>query len=221
MDLWLWGILSALLVGLLLLYVKAEIGIILHEDESGQGLQLRIQAPFYNFENYYDYSEPALSLPESFLLAVVEENIAGHQNSSDEYNNNYHLSSRGNGFFMPIWRFIKNRKMLRIMRGFTIVEELEWNSRMGSRDALHTGLNTGLCWAIKGSIVGFLSNYCHLAKVKLNVTPDFSIPAFASNLRCILKIRIVHIIIIGAYASAIKVRGFINGITARTARTSH
>jgi hypothetical protein len=162
-----------------------------------------------------------LNLIESFLISHFYEGQA-HPQTTDitSHDEEYPHLLKG-----PIRNFvkfsIKESKILASVLKFLIVDNLEWKSVIGSQDALYTALETGACWAFKGIIIGAMSSRCRLGRLVLDVKPDFITPAFLSNLTCILKIRTVHIIIIEIAIIAIKVRWCIDGIRARTVKTSH
>jgi len=196
---------------------------VVREDESCQGLQVKIHSLFYKMNRCYNYTDPNLRLLESILIAAIERRPTERQTPTVSADKIEAFMQSLKGFpLRNIGRLtVENRDILAIVLRYIIVDELEWISTVGSRDALHTALCTGLCWAFKGSIIGVLSSQCKLGKIMLDVRPDFSTPHFLSNFRCILKMRTVHIIFIEAYASAIKVRWCINGFTARTTQSSH
>lgn len=105
------------------------------------------------------------------------------------------------------------RLMNRTLRYIT-VDELEWKSLTGCENAMMTALSTGFLWMLKGSILCPLSSKCRLKTVHIDVRPDYSRVAFFTTFTCILKIRIVHIIIIAGYAIVLKVRWWMNGFPA-------
>ena len=223
MILWLWGIILFLIISFLLLYIRAEITIVIREDESCQGFEVHIHSLFYKMSRYYNYTDPQLRLLESILMTAIEKRPNDHQTPTVSADKIEAFIQSLKGFpLRNIGRLtIENRDIFAIVLRYIIVDELKWISTVGSQDALYTALNTGLCWALKGSIIGVLSSQCKLGKIMLDVKPDFSTPHFLSNFRCILKMRTVHIIIVEAYASVIKVRWCINGFAAGTTQSSH
>jgi hypothetical protein len=104
---------------------------------------------------------------------------------------------------------------------YVTVDKLEWKSLTGREDAMMTALSTGFLWMLKGSIMGPLSSKCRLKTVHIKVVPDYSKSVFFTTFTCILKIRIVHIIIIASYAIVIKVRWWMNGFPAGKTEPSH
>lgn len=104
---------------------------------------------------------------------------------------------------------------------YLVVERLDWSSGIGLNDAMYTAIGSGGLWAIKGMLVGFLSSKSRLQDINLQVEPDFNGEKVVSHLYCILKMRIVHIILITFYFLVLIVRGYFNGFTARKAEPSH
>ncbi len=104
---------------------------------------------------------------------------------------------------------------------YLVIERLDWNSGIGLNDAMYTAISSGGLWAIKGMLVGFLSSKSRLQDINLQVEPDFNGEKVVSHLNCILKMRIVHIILITSYFLVLIVRGYFNGFTTRKAEPSH
>ena len=104
---------------------------------------------------------------------------------------------------------------------YLVVERLDWCSGIGLNDAMYTAIGSGGLWAVKGMLVGFLSSKSRLQDINLQVEPDFNGEKVVSHLNCILKMRIVHIILIAFYFLVLIVRGYFNGFTARKAEPSH
>lgn len=104
---------------------------------------------------------------------------------------------------------------------YLVIERLDWNSGIGLNDAMYTAIGSGGLWAVKGTLAGVLSSKSRLQDINLQVEPDFNEKKLVSNLYCILKMRIVHIIFIIFYFLVLIVRGYFNGFTARKAESSH
>lgn len=90
------------------------------------------------------------------------------------------------------------------------VENVNWVTHIGLQDAMQTGIGTGILWAIKGVAVSMVSIRSRLEKLTLKITPDYNSQIFSSNLNCIIRLRIVHIIFIKVYLNYLIVRRYIN-----------
>ena len=78
------------------------------------------------------------------------------------------------------------------------VKQLEWHSRIGIENAAYTGVLVGSCWAIKGSIIGFLTAILHFRVMPLiSITPDFQDERAETAIFCILRFRFGQAIITG------------------------
>ena len=76
--------------------------------------------------------------------------------------------------------------------------ELNWHTQLGAGDAVETATVTGLAWSLKGSLIGFLSNYIKLSvQPRLHITPYYNESKFAMQLDCIFKIRTGYAIVAG------------------------
>ncbi|HZJ84631.1 MAG TPA: DUF2953 domain-containing protein [Syntrophomonadaceae bacterium] len=91
------------------------------------------------------------------------------------------------------------------------LRELEWKSYIGLDDAARTGFFTGVLWAFKGICLSLLRKD-RAFSFQINIYPNFTNTNLSSQLTCILRIRIVHIILIGIAYLFAKVRGEYYGL---------
>lgn len=85
------------------------------------------------------------------------------------------------GFYKIFQRFLKKVQ----------VKEFYWSSTVGIGDAALTGMVTGAVWAIKGSIVGFLTHYLNFKiHPTLVVIPHFQQSVTITELKCMFQFRI-------------------------------
>lgn len=76
--------------------------------------------------------------------------------------------------------------------------KLNWQTTIGSGDAVETATLTGLAWGLKGSIVGYISNYIKLrVQPRLHITPHYQESNFTTDFTCIFKIRTGYAMIAG------------------------
>jgi hypothetical protein len=68
-----------------------------------------------------------------------------------------------------------------------------WNTQIGVGDAPETAVTTGMVWALKSSMAGFLFNRISLeTKPQLQVTPQYNQLYFATEVDCKFRIRHFH-----------------------------
>lgn len=206
-----------LLLGLpivLTCYKKYRVEIILADKDNFQGIQLRFGLPLYRFEQIYDYTDSQLSFLEALVIDRLDRNVA--EKVDWDWERVKQLFDTLNRFkLFSDWEkqtyFIFKKAL-----AYTVVEKINWQSRVGGRDAMWAALHVGLLWAVKGLVMTFIARNSRLEQVKLAVEPDFQSPELNSQINCILKMRIVHIITIAVYLIVWKVRWWINGFTAKT-----
>ena len=195
-------------------YKKYRVEIILADNDHFQGIQLRLGLPLYRFEQIYDYTDPQLSLLEALVIDRWDRSVG--EKVDWNWERIKHLFKTFNRLkLFSNWE-AQTFFILKKALAYTVVEKIDWKSRVGGRDAMWTALHTGLLWAVKGLIMTLLARNSRLEQVELAVEPDFQRPELNSQINCILKMRIVHIITIAIYLIVWKVRWWINGFTAKT-----
>ncbi len=209
-------LLFLLLTMVLFSYVTFRIEIIVTDSDRFQGVQIRFGLPFYRFEQIYDYTDPRLKFFEALLVdrwnkSVGQKRDWTWKNVKDIFkiSKQIHLLS---DWEQQTFYIFKTALV------YTVIEKMIWKSRVGGGDAMLAALHTGLMWTIKGLTIIFLGNISRLKKVQIAVEPDYLSAEFESQIDCILKMRIVHIIIITFYLIVWKVRWWINGFAASTRR---
>ncbi|WP_138753454.1 DUF2953 domain-containing protein [Paenibacillus sinopodophylli] len=76
--------------------------------------------------------------------------------------------------------------------------EWNWNTSVGTGDAMWTAMSTGLVWSVKTSIIGVLSQMVKLkTEPKMNVQPIYQRSAFTTEWSCIAQIRFGYAILAG------------------------
>jgi len=205
-----------LLITLISLLICIEIKLEIREetDLHESLLQLRIhlfKQQIFSFQKELNSNDPNFGLIASLLLEQWENKQTKAKVSQSEHASQRKPFSKL-GRISPYMSVFRDLYSLinRTLR-YVTVDELEWKSRTGCENAMMTALSTGFLWMLKGSVLGPLSSKCRLKTVHVDVRPDYSKTAFFTNFTCILKIRMVHIIIIASYAIVLKVRWWMNG----------
>ena len=190
-------------ITLLFIGIKAELTLTIKDDEDWQGFLVSIDSRYFRINRCYDLSDPSLNLLESSLLALYEKKKNTHTASKE--------SPAAAGNLNPALRWCcllhQHGILRRLFRNLNQINRIEWISTVGGRDACQAALNSGSAWAFKGSLLGWLSTYCKIGKVAVNVRPSFSSTGFISTAKCILTIRLAQIIIIKTCLSVLKSGG--------------
>lgn len=78
------------------------------------------------------------------------------------------------------------------------INHLHWTTTIGLGDAAHTGVIVGAIWAVKGNMIGLISNFMRLADFPhLSVVPVFNQKKTETSFYCIFSFRIGHAIFVG------------------------
>lgn len=207
-------LLLLLLILVLFSYITFRMEIIVTDNDQFQGIQIRFGLPVYRFEQIYDYTDPRLSFLEALLVDRWERSIGSKKDWNWQHIKDiFKISKRIH--LLSDWEQ-QTFNIIKKALGYTVIEKISWQGRVGGRNAMWAALNTGMLWTIIGLGVTFLANISCLKKVQLAVEPDYLSAEFNSQIDCILKMRIVHIITIAFYLIVWKVRWWINGFSANT-----
>jgi hypothetical protein len=196
---------------ILFIYFRVQIIINLQNEKSDLVLLIEVIPPLTRLKRLYRYSGHD-------LFDIIQNNLAVQASPPHRIFAFFIRSKRKLNYLLNNFY-----PALNMMAHFTFIEKLDWKTRVGINDAMYTAIITGLFWSVKGAVISTTSKKSRLQNVTINVQPDFSRAVIATKLICILKMRIVHIMIIGTYAFALKVRRYIIGYGTRktTAKSSH
>jgi hypothetical protein len=77
------------------------------------------------------------------------------------------------------------------------VKEVSINTEIGFNDAAYTALSYGLLWNVNSYILGYISSKENIDKIYINIVPNFQKTIFEIDFDCIIRIKVVNIIIAG------------------------
>ena len=89
-----------------------------------------------------------------------------------------------------------SRTAARLMKTRVSVEEAEINIRIGTGDAAVTAVSTGALWAAAYNFLGVVGRLMYIKKHEVQIVPDYANSVFSPDVKCIIKSRVVYIIII-------------------------
>ncbi|MFJ7678799.1 DUF2953 domain-containing protein [Peribacillus sp. NPDC097206] len=97
-----------------------------------------------------------------------------------------------------IHHIVDLHRIIRHFLGKVQVKEFAWHSVIGTKHAAQTGILTGNCWALKGSIIGLLTTYLNFRVMpSYTITPDFYRKQANTSIACILEFRVGQAILTG------------------------
>ena len=85
---------------------------------------------------------------------------------------------------------------LRLIGKYAYVEKLDLNITVGTSNAATTAVTVGSLWASVYSLLGVIAGIVPVEKHNVNISPDYVNTVFSLSGKCIIKCRMVHIIII-------------------------
>jgi Protein of unknown function (DUF2953) len=151
----------------------------------------------------YTFDVPLIKVDENSPSIVVEEETktGKQENINSEKRSQFFAQDIINGL-KDMEKLLKHVVSLhRIVRHFlkkVTVNQLEWQTIIGTGEAALTGVLTGAVWAVKGSIIGMISHYFKLkVNPALSVQPHFQLPVSQTSFQCMLQFRIGHAIFAG------------------------
>lgn len=194
------------------IFARIRINIIFDKQEKGRGFIAQAFLYFTPARKLLEYRYENLDFR---LISEIDKiTIFSDRLEKITQNNNFKAYLVRSGFH-------DYKKLAKTILHYTIVEKIDWNTDIGLQDAMYTGISTGILWAIKGILVSLINLNSRLEKLHLQVTPDFNKEILRTNLSCIIKIRIVHIIFVTVYLLFLIVRGYFNGYKPGKAEPSY
>lgn len=85
---------------------------------------------------------------------------------------------------------------VRLLKKFVSIALVKVKVRVGTGDAATTAISTGALWAAVYNLLGIIGRIMFIDKHKVEITPDYSSASFNADGECIIKSRVVYIIII-------------------------
>ncbi len=106
-----------------------------------------------------------------------------------------------------IKRLIKLNKSAKYLLRVTSIEKLNWKTKIGFKDAALTGFTVGIIWASKQSILSSPILNINRKKVSVDVIPKYNDYFLDVMFDCIIRFKIVYIIIAGLIVLRAKLKG--------------
>jgi len=88
-----------------------------------------------------------------------------------------------------------------------VIRRLNWDTRIGLDDAALTGISTGILWTFKNLIISFILNHKEIKDLNIDIVPEFNSLVLETDFYCIIKLKMVYIIIAGLNGIKVKIKG--------------
>lgn len=189
---WVWGLLLALgIVLLLVLILPVRLELHYKRENKDDRLHLGVRAFFGLVKLGYDI--PVVAIMERSGAIGFKKDPA--EEMPDKQKGWVTLTTEK---INKIMRHI--RRVLRRVRRFRIalhkfsktfhMESLKWRTKFGTGDAADTAMITGLAWGFKGVLGSYIYRFLSVEKrLQYDVQPHFQAQGFYTELTCIIRFR--------------------------------
>lgn len=193
-----WIVIFSLILGVIifLVFLKLNIEISILKD----GTNDYVKMTFFVLGGLikYRYEIPKIKTKEKSV--VTESSLDADKEMSFE---KIYIKIKG-----LIERYKKNKYIIknavRKLKRKVQVKRFSFEMVIGTSDAAHTALLTGVLWALIGNFNLILCNNLSVEKRKFRITPHYGREVLNFHFNSIFSLRIVHIIIIGIKIITIK-----------------
>ncbi len=189
------GLLIAILI--IILFSSVKIGLFYKREEENDRIKIEIGLlngliPIKIKVPMLKTSEKGLKYQERLQSNTntinQNEKIFTFQDLKDYMQKIQELLERVVGLQKIIIRFLAKTKIIK----------LTWWSRIGTGDAVETGILSGFIWGIKGGIIWVLAHFMVLkTKPSVSIEPSFMTACLYTEFECILRFRIGNAILAG------------------------
>lgn len=151
---------------------------------------------FFSFERVDSENESDILIKYLFIKKKIKPN----HSESDEVGEDEEKPDKGIKYYKKIYKLIKKDALNLIsylLKKAIVFKTINIKTNFGYSDAATTGIMTGVQNAFAYNIMAFFHNNFHVKNWNISVNPDFDNERFDVYFDCILKMKIVHIIIVG------------------------
>jgi hypothetical protein len=169
---WLLLLIPIVIIILLLSYVKLNIIYVFYNGKS----KLKVSTSYF-----FGLIKPEV-IPEGDNKNNKNNQRSTEKNRKDA-NKTFSLQKLSN--YKEIFYYIVDK---------SIIEKLDWKTKVGYEDPFILSMLYGTIWWIKGIINSFILSRVGTEKINLEVIPYYNVNLFNTRFNCIIKIRMVYII---------------------------
>lgn len=197
--------LCLLLLLLLLLFMKITVKIRYYHAKDNDDLSIEIRLLFglIRIKKKFplikvDDNSPSLVVKEETKVKVGED---GPQQKGDKKTKQFTaqelLNTLSNTKEM-LQHVVGFHRIIRYLLSKFQIKDIEWSSIVGLGDAAHTGAIAGAVWAVKGAIIGIVSNYMKMQNMPhIHIYPQFQRNVSETLFKCMIRFRLGHAMIAG------------------------
>lgn len=204
-----WISLIIILVVLILLFMPFYINIKIQRENSNDKIEFRIflLKGFVKFGVEIPFVDIILAGNKPAI--EVKDKIEKGQKEKDVSENKHIIAFRKIMKYIEKALYVKTTLLVvtrYLIRKIKIIKVV-WRSSIGFDNAAITAVLSGGLWSIKGFILSFILNDKEIKDLRLNVTPLYNKNIFETYIDCIIKLKLVYIIIAGLNGLKVKLKG--------------
>ncbi|MBP2241409.1 hypothetical protein J2Z40_001972 [Cytobacillus eiseniae] len=186
-----------ILLLLIILLIVTRLNIYLYYYHNNDNDHLKIECKAWFGLIKYKKDIPLIKVDDnSPTIVMKEEKSAGEQEIETKQYSAKDLLNSMQDTNEILNHVISLHKIVRKFLKKISVKRFEWHTMFGLGDAAYTGMLTGGLWAVKGSMIGLLSNYMKLKESPyMTITPQFQFAVSQTIISCIFQFRIGHAIV--------------------------
>lgn len=163
------------------------------------------------FKIIYNYIEGSsrLNINTSYLFGIFKPELYPFDKEKKDRNyktgfldriKSIHMDDQYKEFIDMIWEKL-------------VIKRVNWETKIGFEDAFYVATIIGSLWFLKSLIIGFLLSNKEVEDLSYNVIPIFNKNQLEIIFDCIIKIRMVYIIIVWIWLKKINKGGEVIGRT--------
>lgn len=188
-----------ILVLLIVVFTKVKLSIDYKRVQMNDLIHIKLSAWYGLF--HYTFKVPVMKLEDDLVTVAVKEEQEMNGKINKEEKKKITAEDLRDGFadiLEMLQHIIGFHKIVRQFAGKVQVKKFTWHSEVGTKNAAHTGVLTGACWALKGSIIGLLTTYFNFRIMpSYSISPDFQRWQANTSFSCILQFRIGQAMVTG------------------------
>ncbi len=198
-------ILCLLLLFLLLLFMKITVKIRYYHAKDNDDLSVEIKILFglIRIKKKFplikvDDNSPSLVVKEETKVKVGEDGPEQRGNKKTNQFTGEDLLNTFSNTKELIQHVVGFHRIIRYILSKVRIKDIEWSSIIGLGDAAHTGAISGAVWAVKGAIIGIISNYMKMQNMPhIHIYPQFQRNTSETLFKCMIRFRLGHAMIAG------------------------
>lgn len=168
-----------------LLFVPLRIKVNYSRDEAGNQTTVVLEYLWFKLKLFGDKEKPKKKKKPKEKKEKEEFSFEKQKEKLEEYINIFESIKADLGKILEY-----------LTKKAAVFENIKVDVEFGFENAMHTGIFTGLLNGFVYSVLGFIHHKAVLENMDVNIQPMFEKPCFKASCGCILRSKIVHIIVI-------------------------